>query len=180
MLSGDSATFFLALSPRAMSHMLLQTWTKELALCMELQPPTADQVVNMLREIGSVPSLQTAIGRFTAIRLSAGTTRVRQTSTDPDNILPRLDAAAVQASADLLKILGTGEQEALRILLEKHLAQPVSANPLRQAIQKTAPPKTLMTPSVRGQLFLLLPTQKQPLDVGFVAAKTPATTTGRR
>jgi uncharacterized repeat protein (TIGR01451 family) len=180
MLSGDSATFFTALSPRALSHMMLQVWTKELALNMELQPPTADQTVNMLKEIASVPSLQTAIGRFTAIRLSAGTARIRQTSSDPDNLLPRIDAAAIQASADILKILGTSELETLRLLLEKHLAQPVSTNPLRQAIQQTAPPKTLVTPGVRGQIFLLLPTQRQPLDVAFVAAKTPATTAGRR
>jgi hypothetical protein len=118
-----------------------------------------------------------ALNRFAGISPTTAGASVRSVGAyDPDGILPRLDNAAVLASNDLRNITFTSELQAFRTLLEKHLGQAVSTNPLKQAIVQLTAPKALLKPT-RSQLFLLLPTQKQPLDLSFVAGKTPGSTT---
>src|SRR5262249_26589484 len=115
MYSGDRVTFFLALSPRAESLMLLHSWVKELALSMDLNKPTADQIVNLAGGLSAVPSVSQALSRFTSIRAATAAVGVRSLSAyDPDGLLPRLDNAAVLASNDLLNITYTNELQALR------------------------------------------------------------------
>jgi hypothetical protein len=178
MHSGDRATFFLALTPRAEGLMLLQSWVKELALDMDLNKPTADQIVDLADDLATVPSITLALSRFAGISpATAGATVTSLSAYDPDGLLLRLDNAASMASNDLLNINYTSELQALRALLEKHLGQPVSTNPLKQAIVQLTAPKVLLAPT-RAQLFLLLGTRKQPLDISFVAAKAPGSTTG--
>src|SRR5262249_9651947 len=103
MLSGDTATFFLALSPRAEALMLLHSWVKELALGMDLNRPTADQIVDLAGDLGTVPSVTQALSRFAGIGPTAAsaTASVRAVGAyDPEGILPRLDNAAALASND--------------------------------------------------------------------------------
>lgn len=168
MYTGEFVTFDLALTSRAQGLMLLHFWLKELTAETDLHPPTIDQVLAISENLGTIPSVAKALERFTSIPVPS--TGNGQTF-DPLGLLPRLDRAASLAANDLLLMTYNGEVDALRVLVERHLGQFVSAGPLTRAVEKLAQASRVLGP-LRAQMLLLLPTRNEPASIAFLAGRS--------